>query len=320
MIKVVELVKGEIKDISINKYKIDQNLSWVDCHKPSKEELEQISDKTKIDINDLNVSLDPDARPRVVEGKNYSLILFAAPSYKEKEIKTATFAVFLFKKDVITIRNAEIEAMKKIEKMPYSALKSLLKKDSAFFVYSVLNNIIGEYFQIMDKIEEEIDLIEDEVIENPNRKLLPKIFQLKKTLIFFHKSLSANREVITAIEREYVTEFDKESIRQFRELYEDTVQLIDLEGTYRDILTGNLDMYLSSISNNLNQIMKTLTIITAFVMIPTLIAGIYGMNFAVTNYNMPELYWRYGYFWALGIMVGAVFLMYLYFRRKGWIG
>jgi len=103
-------------------------------------------------------------------------------------------------------------------------------------------------------------------------------------------------------------------------LYNDVTQLIDMEGTYRDILTGTLDIYLSSISNNLNQVMKTLTIVASFVLIPTLISGIYGMNFSKASpYNMPELYWQYGYFFALGLMLFSIIFTYIFFRKKGWL-
>ena len=103
-------------------------------------------------------------------------------------------------------------------------------------------------------------------------------------------------------------------------MYNDVTQLIDTEGTYRDILTGTLDVYLSSVSNNLGQVMKTLTVISAFVLIPTLITGIYGMNFSkASQYNMPELYWQYGYFFALGLMLISMIVAFVFFKRKGWL-
>jgi len=102
-------------------------------------------------------------------------------------------------------------------------------------------------------------------------------------------------------------------------LYDDVTQLIDTEGTYRDILTGTLDIYLTSVSNDLNKVMKTLTIVASFVLIPTLITGVYGMNFNVNSpFNMPELTWQYGYFFALGLMALSIILTYVFFKRKGW--
>ena len=169
-------------------------------------------------------------------------------------------------------------------------------------------------------MDDRIDVIEDKVIEKPDKTTVKSIFTIKKTLIYFHKALTANREVISAIEKEYVANIDKKNIKRFRALYNDVTQLIDTEGTYRDILTGTLDVYLSSVSNNLGQVMKTLTVISAFVLIPTLISGIYGMNFNnASQYNMPELYWQYGYFFALGLMLISMIVAYVFFRKKGWL-
>ena len=146
------------------------------------------------------------------------------------------------------------------------------------------------------------------------------IFSIKKTLIFFHRALTANREVISSIEKEYVANIDKKNIKRFRALYNDVAQLIDMEGTYREILTGTLDIHLSSTSNNLNQAMKTLTIVASFVLVPTLISGIYGMNFVNNSpYNMPELYWQYGYFFALGLMLFSIIAVYIFFKKKKWL-
>ena len=171
----------------------------------------------------------------------------------------------------------------------------------------------------MEHIEEEIDQIEDAVMDNPRKATIEKIFSTKKTLIFFHKALTANREVITSIEKEYVKDIDKNNIKRFRALYSDITQLIDSAGTYRDILTGTLEIYLSSVSNNLNQVMKTLTIVASFVMVPTLISGIYGMNFAYIPEMHTALGEKYGYYFALGLMALSIGLMYAYFRRKGWM-
>ncbi|GAF98229.1 unnamed protein product, partial [marine sediment metagenome] len=193
-------------------------------------------------------------------------------------------------------------------------------KGISFFTYRLLDEVLDAYFFVLDKLEEKIDLIEDHVIEKPDKISVRNIFSVKKTLIYFHKALTANREVISSIEKEYVADIDKKNIKRFRALYNDVTQLIDTEGTYRDILTGTLDVYLSSVSNNLNKVMKTLTIGASFILIPTLIASIYGMNFANNSqFNMPELYWQYGYFFALGVMVLSITITYIFFKKKGWL-
>ena len=151
--------------------------------------------------------------------------------------------------------------------------------------------------------------------ENPNKKVVEDIFTVKKTLIFFHRALSANREVITSIEKEYLTDIEKKHVKQFRSLYNDVIQLIDIVSTYRDILTGTLDLYLSSVSNNLNMVVKKMTSLTIIIMIPTFIATIYGMNFKF----MPEVNLPYGYFLVWGIIVLSGIGSYLYFKKMDWI-
>lgn len=196
-----------------------------------------------------------------------------------------------------------------------AAYAKLLEKGTGFFVCRLLDEILNSFFTVLDDIEENISRIEDIVFEKADRKTIKQIFKIKKTLIYSHKALTANREVITAIEKEYLLNISKKDIRLFRVLYNDVVQLIDMESTYRDVLTGTLDIYLSSVSNNLNVVIKKLTAMASFVLIPTLIASIYGMNFKF----MPELYWKYGYYVSLGLMIISIVGMYLYFRRKGWI-
>ena len=138
---------------------------------------------------------------------------------------------------------------------------------------------------------------------------------IKKVLIYFHRSLIANREVIAGIEKEYLNEIKKKELKRFRELYNDVIQLIDMSETYREILTGSLDMYLSTISNNMNLSMKRLTVYATFILLPTLISGLYGMNFRY----MPELYWPWGYWYALGLMALSVILLFIFFKKKKWI-
>ena len=224
------------------------------------------------------------------------------------------------KNNIITISLKETDAIRKIKQLIDSKKMDVHDKGISFFTYRLLDEVLDAYFSVLDTIEERIDLIEDHVIEKPDKISVRNIFSVKKTLIYFHKALAANREVISSIEKEYVSNIDKKNIKRFRALYNDVTQLIDTEGTYRDILTGTLDVYLSSVSNNLNKVLKTLTIGASFILIPTLISGIYGMNFSSNSpWNMPELYWQYGYFFALGFMVLSVVASYLFFKKKGWM-
>jgi len=307
-----KIKKGVLKDICDRK-----TFTWVDVAEPTKKELKKIAELTKIPIHDLNITLEEDQRPKVIDIDGpFSLIIFGTPYFEKDEITTTPIFIYVSKyhNAVITIRNRETKSIKKIE-ASIETKRNLFKKGSGYFVYRLLDEVLNIFFEVLDDIEENIDRIEDKVVKTPDIHIVERIFEAKKTLIYFVKTMAANREVISSIEKEYLSEIDKKAARQFRTLYNDTVQLVDMSATYRDILTGTLDTYLSSVSMNLNKIMKTLTVGASFILIPTLIASIYGMNFR----GMPELYWKYGYVFSLVLMVFSVFATWLFFKRKKWI-
>ena len=321
MLRVYKFQKGCVKAGSLNDLG-STSKCWAECINPTKNELKDISEKAKIQLNELKNVLDEEERPKVSDLENYSLIIVRTPFIEHDEIITTPVSIFISKNknNVITITLKEVKSINKVKQLIASKKIDIYEKGISFFTYRLLDEVLGAYFSILDTLEEKIDYIEDKVIEKPDKLTVEHIFSVKKTLIFFHRALTANREVISSIEKEYVVNIDKKNIKRFRALYNDVTQLIDMEGTYRDILTGTLDIYLSSVSNNLNQAMKTLTIVASFVLIPTLISGIYGMNFARNSpYNMPELYWQYGYFFALGLMLLSIIFTYIFFRRKGWL-
>ncbi|MBW2976561.1 magnesium/cobalt transporter CorA [Candidatus Woesearchaeota archaeon] len=310
------VIKGSLNDLG------NTRMCWANCINPTAKELKDISEKAKIPLSDLQEVLDEEERPKVSDLEKYSLIIIRAPLTEKDEILTTPLSIFISndKNNVITIALKEIRSIQKIRDLITSKKIDVYEKGISFFTYRLLDEVLNTYFSILDTLEEKIDLIEDKVVEKPDKISAKNIFLIKKTLIYFHKSLTANREVITSIEKEYVINIDKKNIKRFRTLYNDVTQLIDTEGTYREILTGTLDVYLSAVSNNLNQVMKTLTIGASFILIPTLIASIYGMNFNTASpYNMPELLWNYGYLFALGLMVFSIVITYLFFKRKGWL-
>jgi len=310
--KKEKIGKGSLKDICHkNKF------TWVDIFEPTKKELEDMSKITGIPIVDLNITLEEDQRPKVIDIDGpFSLIIFGTASFEKDEITTTPIFVYISKQNncVITVRNKETKSIKKLEKTILTKA-TLFQKGTGYFVYRLLDEILNIYFEVLDDIEDRIDKIEDNVVKTPDIKIVEKIFETKKTLIYFTKTMAANREVIASIEKEYLSEIDKAGAKRFRTLYNDTIQLVDMSATYRDILTGTLDTYLSSVSLSLNQVMKTLTVGASFILIPTLIASIYGMNFKI----MPELHWKYGYLFSIGVMILSIIITYAFFKGKKWI-
>ena len=315
MIQVYKYEKGEVKEGSVSDLSTP-TVIWADCSNPSKTELQELSEKAGINPEDIKEALDEEERPRLFDLDKYTQIIFRAPFFKKDEISTTPVTILISKdlNNVITLRLQELRTVSTFHQLIKDRKYAIFERGVSYFVYRFLDEIFNTYFLVLDEVEENIDKIEDSVLEKPDRKTVAQIFAIKKTLIYFHKSLTANREVVTAIEKEYASNITKRDIRHFRMLYNDAVQLIDMVGTYRDILTGTLDIYLSSASHNLNIVMKKLTAMASFVLIPTLIASIHGMNFRY----LPELEWRYGYYFSLGLMVLSVVVLYFYFKKKEW--
>ncbi len=306
-----KIVKDDLKDITSPK-----TFNWVDVVEPTKEELKTIASITKIPIHHLHMAVEEEERPKVVEIDGpFSLLIFGAPSFEEDEITTTPVFMYISKQHnyIITIRKRDAKSISKLKNS--EKINSFFDKGPSYFTYRLMDAILSAYFDVLDDVEDIIDKIEDKVLKEPDIHIVEKIFETKKTLIYFTKTMTANREVISSIERGYVHEIDKRRAPQFIALYNDTVQLVDMSTTFREILTGTLDTYLSSVSNNLNHIMKTLTVGASFVLIPTLIASVYGMNFKV----MPELYWKYGYVFSIGLMVVSSFAIWLFFKKKKWV-
>jgi magnesium transporter len=194
--------------------------------------------------------------------------------------------------------------------------KGRIKKMGAdYLVYSLIDAIVDSYFIIMEKIGEQIDVLEDEVVNYPEQKVLHRLHSFKREMIFLRKSVWPLREVISTMQRGDSPLIHETTHIYLRDVYDHTIRIIETVETFRDILSGILDIYLSSISNRMNAVMKVLTIIATIFMPLTFLAGIYGMNFKY----MPELEWQWGYPLILFIMAFIGISMLVYFRIKKWL-
>jgi magnesium transporter len=301
-----QIVEGKLEALRSKK------AVWVDCFNPTKAELDILSKSTGIDLVDFKERIVDYERPTTIEDEKHSLIIFGAPFLTKDGAETTSFAIFLCKnQNIISIRTKELEGIDKFK-------KELSEKNPKYFdsntrtVQVLMERVVDTYFEHLDLFQEAADKIEAIVFQNPQKKSVEEIFKIRKSLLFFHKSLIANREVVLSIEKQHLSRITKKDLPEFRELYNDVVQLIDTVDNLRNILTGVLDIYTSSMSNQMNQVIKKLTVVASYVLIPTLIASIYGMNFRY----MPEIPWKWGYPFSLGLMVASILLIYYYFKRS----
>jgi len=184
-----------------------------------------------------------------------------------------------------------------------------------FLVYTLIDAIVDNYFVILENLADRIERLEEELVANPARETVGRLHALKREIIFLRKSIWPLREVISGLERRESSLVQEETVVYLRDVYDHTIQIIDSVETFRDILSGLLDIYLSTISNRTNEVMKVLTIIATLFMPLTFIVGLYGMNF----HYMPELNWRWGYPAVLLLMLVVVGGMLKFFRGKNWI-
>lgn len=191
-----------------------------------------------------------------------------------------------------------------------------------YLTYAILDAVIDGYFPALEQHGELIEALENDVIDKPRNAQMRKIHQVKRDLFELRRALWPQREMINALMRHEGELVAQPTVVYLRDCYDHTVQLIDILETYREISSGLVDIYLTSLSNRMNEIMKVLTIMATIFIPLSFIASLYGMNFDrnASAFNMPELGWRYGYVFALALMSAVAGGLLFYFVRRGWIG
>ncbi|MBD0334089.1 MAG: magnesium/cobalt transporter CorA [Cyanobacteria bacterium Co-bin13] len=193
-------------------------------------------------------------------------------------------------------------------------------QSAAFLAYTLLDAIIDSFFPVLEELGEVIECLEEEVVENPTRETISKIHDLRRDLMMLRRSVWPQRSIINSLIRDGDELIGSEIRIYLQDCYDHIVQVLDIIETYREIVSSLMDVYLSSISNRMNEVMKVLTVISTIFIPLTFIAGVYGMNFDpdVSPFNMPELEWYWGYPMAWAVMIAIAAALIYYFWRRGW--
>lgn len=188
------------------------------------------------------------------------------------------------------------------------------RQQSDYLAYAIMDMIVDHYFTVLEDIGEQIDTLQEALLTDPKPEMLQQIHTFRAQMITLRRAIWPLRETVSKFERSESELIMQSTLPYLRDLYDHTIQVMDIIENYRDILSGMLDTFLSSISNRMNEVMKTLTVIATIFIPLTFIAGVYGMNFGW----IPELKWRWGYpaFWVVVIVI--TLLQVRYFRKKGW--
>ena len=256
-------------------------------------------------------------RPKYEDFDRYIFIVFKMLMFDDikKEIISEQVSLIFGSNFVMSFQEKEGDVFEPVRERIRNAKGRIRKMGADYLAYSLLDAVVDNYFSVLEKLGDKIEGMEEELVTNPKPQTSQAIHNLKRNTIFLRKSVWPLREVAGSLERSESKLIRKATHIFLRDVYDHTIQVIDTIETFRDMVSGLLDIYLSSVSNRMNEIMKVLTIFAAIFIPLTFIAGIYGMNFEF----MPELKWKGGYFTLLGIMAAVGFGMLIYFRRKKWL-
>ncbi|TFH22348.1 magnesium/cobalt transporter CorA [Candidatus Bathyarchaeota archaeon] len=256
-------------------------------------------------------------RPKMEDFEDYIYVVLRMLSFDSEENETITeqVSIVLGRDFVISFQEKEGDVFDTVRERLRNNKGRIRKLGADYLAYTLMDAVVDNYFIILEKLGETIEDIEDKIVTNPSSETLQTIHDLKREMVFLRKSVWPLREVISSLERSESALINKSTGIYLRDVYDHTIQVMDSVETFRDMLSGMLDIYLSSASNRMNEVMKVLTVIATIFIPLTFLAGIYGMNFR----HMPELDQSWSYPLILIFMFTLAMLMVIYFRRKKWI-
>ncbi len=254
-------------------------------------------------------------RPKVDAYESYYFVVFYAAEYETKldNIRTQPVNLFIGSNYLVTVHSAEVREIGDTLSR-WRAPNSPMGNRVSALTHDLLDALVDAYFPIMDQVADRVEELEDTIFIHFDQETIQTIFGLKKDLLGLRRVVAPERDVLNVLLRRQIPIFRAKDTFYLQDVYDHIVRVTDSIDTYRDLLSSALDSYLSLQSNNLNAIMKILTMASIVLMTGSLIAGIYGMNFK----HMPELDQPWGYPAALGLIAVLGILLVVFFRRRKW--
>jgi magnesium transporter len=323
-ISVVNYNKSTLKKHTVNSidelldYKLTDTITWVI--------IDGLKDVSIIEAIGLHFDIHPlvledilntHQRPKFEEFNDYLYIVIKAISMGNRSLKVKYEQISL-----LVLQNFVFTFIEKPDTLFHPILNRLDNDKSQvrnlgtdYLAYLIMDTVVDEYFSLQDAFDDLIEGVEDKLLSNPTSETLATIQKIKRELIFFRRSVSPLRELLAAIHRSESPLLNEKTKRYFGDVYDHAIRIIEAIESYRDLIAGMLDIYLSSVSNKMNETMKVLTVFASIFIPLTFVAGVYGMNFEY----MPELKWRWGYpaIWVFFISVSVILLRF--FRKNKWL-
>ena len=290
---------------------------WIDLEAPTASELRLLESPFAFHPLAIEDCLTPEHQPKVEDFGPYLFLIFRGIDFNppDEGFRTIKLAVFLGPNYLVTYHRGSMRSVSTVLAKYAHADSAQMFRGVDYLLYEILDHLIEYYFPVLEKIEDEIEAVEERIFAQDDEETLEAILGLKRRVAEIKRALSPHRELFGRIARNEFEEITPQTVVFYRDLYDSTYRLSETADSYRDLLSGTLDAHISMISHRLNEVMKVLTIFATLMLPLTFIAGVYGMNFDF----MPELHWKHGYLFAWGLMVVVASGLLMYFRRRGWL-
>jgi magnesium transporter len=261
-------------------------------------------------------------RPKLERFADRIFLVARMPDVQDGRFCTEQLSAFFGSNFVLTFQERPGDCFDLIRRRLREGKGRLRASGPDYLVYALLDSVVDAYFPVVEACSERLDELEDEILLRSQPDSVTAIHTVRRDLLTVRRSLWPLREAVASMGRDTDTLVAAETRIYLRDCYDHIVELIDLVENYRDIGAGLMEVYLSVVSNRMNEIMKVLTIIATIFIPLTFISSIYGMNFdrSTSPWNMPELGWVYGYPFAMGLMLVTAIALLFYFKRRGWLG
>jgi magnesium transporter len=305
--------------------KSDDGVTWLHVQgQPDKAFLAELG--TQLDIHPLVLEdiQSRGERPKIDDYDDLLFVVLNVPRWQDGDVVLDQFSLLLGEGFIVSIHDSQVDISAVLFNRLERGRSGLRSHGSDYLLYALIDLVVDEAFPVLETFGNNVEQLEESLIVSPGMGTLPAIQAAKRTLIHMRRQLWPTREVISNLSRsERDSSLINDELRPYlRDLYDHTVQLMELVDTYRDVISGLTDIYLSSVSNRLSDIMRTLTVISTVFIPLTFITGLYGMNFAsFTNHwwVQPLLHWEYGYPFVWLLMLAVAAGMLAFFKRRGWI-
>jgi magnesium transporter len=260
-------------------------------------------------------------RPKVEEYPSSLYLTVRTPEILDEALDLEQISFFLGEGFVLTFQERDGDCFEPVRERLRRSRGKVRRCGPDYLAYALLDAIVDSYFPHVESYGDRLEELQDQILTRPDQALVHEIHSIKRDLLAIRRTVWPLREAINGLLREEHAAIREETRLYLRDVYDHTVQLVELTELHREVVSGLLDIYLSSVSNRMNEVMKVLTIIATIFIPLSFVASVYGMNFdrEASPFNMPELGWRYGYPFALGLMASIATGLLVYFRRRGWL-